>query len=115
MKVKLEDDGEDNSELIEEIEDSFIEEYIPLPGQYEINEYRIMEEFIYDLPEGRNQDTLERAILGLSLGIVIEFLIDDIGLGMCLGVMMGVSIGPEIDVLRKNKKSEEQEDNDQKE
>jgi hypothetical protein len=45
-----------------------------------------MEEFIYDLPEGRNQDTLERAILGLSLGIVIEFLIDDIGLGMCLGI-----------------------------
>lgn len=74
-----------------------------------------MEEFIYDLPEGRNQDTLERAILELSLCIVIEFLIDDIGLGMCLGVMMGVSIGPAIDVLRKNKKSEEQEDNDEKE
>ena len=52
-------DGEDNPELIEEIE-----EYIPLPGQYEINEYRIMEEFIYDLPEGRNQDILERAIQG---------------------------------------------------
>ena len=64
MKVKLEDDGEDNSELIEEIEDSFIEEYIPLPGQYEINEYRIIEEFIYDLPEDRNQDTLERTIQG---------------------------------------------------
>ena len=31
------------------------------------------------------------------------------------GVMMGVSIGPAIDVLRKNKKSEEQEDNDEKE
>ena len=43
MKVKLEDDGEDNSELIEEIEDSFIEEYIPLPGQYEINESRIID------------------------------------------------------------------------
>ena len=28
---------------------------------------------------------------------------------------MGVSIGPVIDVLRKNKKSEEQEDNDEKE
>ena len=41
-----------------------IEEYIPLPGQYEINEYRIMEEFIYDLPEDRNQDTLERTIQG---------------------------------------------------
>lgn len=56
--------GPRNNQLIEEIEDSFIEEYIPLPGQYEINEYRIMEEFIYDLPEGRNQDTLERAIQG---------------------------------------------------
>ena len=53
--------------------------------------------------------------IGLSLGIVIGFLIDDIGLGMCLGGMMGVSIGPAIDVLRKNKKSEEQEDNDEKE
>lgn len=31
------------------------------------------------------------------------------------GVMMGVSIGPAIDVLRKNMKSEEQEDNDEKE
>ena len=41
-----------------------IEEYIPLPGQYEINKYRIMEEFIYDLPEDRNQDTLERTIQG---------------------------------------------------
>lgn len=38
-----------------------------------------------------------------------------VGLGMCLGVMMGVSIGPAIDVLRKNMKSEEQEDNDEKE
>ena len=43
MKVKLEDAGEDNSELIEEIEDSFIEEYISLPGQYEINESRIID------------------------------------------------------------------------
>ena len=118
MKVKLEDDGEDNSELIEEIEDSFIEEYIPLPGQYEINEYRII-----DLANAQDiwEDKIlpltakEHDILGLSLGIVIEFLIDDIGLGMCLGGMMGVSIGPAIDVLRKNKKSEEQEDNDEKE
>ena len=29
--------------------------------------------------------------------------------------MIGVSIGPAIDVLRKNKKSEEQDDNDEKE
>ena len=53
--------------------------------------------------------------IGLSLGIVIEFLIDDIGLGMCLGVMMGVSVGPAIDVLRKNKKSEEHRNYDEKE
>ena len=59
MKVKLEDDGEDNSELIEEIEDSFIEEYIPLPGQYEINESRII-----DLANA--QDIWEDKILPLT-------------------------------------------------
>ena len=47
-------EGEDNPELIEKIEGSFIEEYIPLPGKYEINEYRIMEKFIYDRPEDSN-------------------------------------------------------------
>ena len=30
-------------------------------------------------------------------------------------ITIGLSIGPAIDVLRKNKKSEEQEDNDEKE
>ena len=59
MKVKLEDDGEDNSELIEEIEDSFIEEYISLPGQYEINESRII-----DLANA--QDIWEDKILPLT-------------------------------------------------
>ena len=59
MKVKLEDDGEDYSELIEEIEDSIIEEYIPLPGQYEINEYRII-----DLANA--QDIWEDKILPLT-------------------------------------------------
>ncbi len=57
-------DGEENEELIEEISDGFIDEYISLPGQYEINEYRMMEEFIYDLPSGKNQDVLESAIRG---------------------------------------------------
>ena len=59
MKVKLEDAGEDNSELIEEIEDSFIEEYISLPGQYEINESRII-----DLANA--QDIWEDKILPLT-------------------------------------------------
>ena len=53
--------------------------------------------------------------IGLGLGIVIGLLIDDIGLGMCLGVMMGVSVGPATDVLRKNKKSEEHRNYDEKE
>lgn len=57
-------DGEENEELIEEISDGFIGEYISLPRQYEINEYRMMEEFIYDLPTGKIQDILECAIRG---------------------------------------------------
>lgn len=40
------------------------EDYIPLPGQYDINEYRMMEEFIYELPAGKNQDILDRTIRG---------------------------------------------------
>ena len=49
-------DGEDNPELFED--------YIPLPGQYDINEYRIMEEFIYELPAGNDQDVLAKTIQG---------------------------------------------------
>ena len=57
-------DGEDDPELFEDISEGFVEDYIPLPGQYDINEYRIMEEFTYELPEGKNRDVLERAIQG---------------------------------------------------
>lgn len=57
-------DGADNAELFEDIKEEFVEDYIPLPGQYDINEYRIMEEFIYELPAGKNQDVLARAIQG---------------------------------------------------
>ena len=56
--------GEDNPKLFEDIKEGFVEDYIPLSGQYDINEYRIMEEFIYELLEGKNQDVLERAIQG---------------------------------------------------
>ena len=57
-------DGENNQELFEDIHEGFVEDYIPLPGQYDINEYRMMEKFIYELPTGKNQDMLERAIQG---------------------------------------------------
>lgn len=56
--------GEDNPELIEEIENGFIEDFIPLPGQYDIHEYGLMEEFIDTLPEGRKKNILEEAIIG---------------------------------------------------
>ncbi len=49
---------------MEEISEGFVEDFIPLPGQYEINEYCMMESFIYELPVGRNQDVLEQAIRG---------------------------------------------------
>ena len=56
--------GETDPELIEDIEEGFIEDYIPLPRQYDMNEYRMMEEFIYDLPAGRAQNALDAAIRG---------------------------------------------------
>lgn len=46
-------DGEDNTELFENIKEGFVEYYIPLPGQYDINEYLIMKEFIYELLTGK--------------------------------------------------------------
>lgn len=55
--------GETNPDLIEEIEENF-EEYITLPGKYEIDEYSMMEEFIDSLPEGRKQDELYDVIQG---------------------------------------------------
>lgn len=59
--------GEYNPELMEEIKEGFVEDFIPLPGQYDINEYRMMESFIYELPAGRAQDVLEQAIRGKGI------------------------------------------------
>ena len=56
--------GEDNPKLMEELSDGFIEDFIPLPGQYEINAYRMMENFIYALPDGNNKEALFQAIKG---------------------------------------------------
>lgn len=56
--------GEYNPGLMEEIREGFIEDFIPLPRQYDINEYHMMEDFIYGLPEGRSQVILEQAIRG---------------------------------------------------
>lgn len=72
--------GERNPELAEEIREGFTEDYIPLPGQYEINDYQVMEDFIYELPEGRNQEILDRAIRGRGAFRRFEDKVYDLGL-----------------------------------
>ncbi len=47
--------GEDNSEFEADIEENW-DKYIKLPSRFEIDEYNMMEEFIWGLPEGKNQD-----------------------------------------------------------
>lgn len=56
--------GDDNKELIEEIEEGWIEDYIPLPDQYEIHEYSMMEDFVYEHTTGKVQEHLEHAMQG---------------------------------------------------
>ena len=56
--------GDDNKELIEEIEDGWIEDYIPLPDQYQIHEYSMMEDFVYEHTTGIAQEQLEHAMQG---------------------------------------------------
>ena len=51
---------------------------------------------------------------GLSLGVLIGIIIDDIGLGMMLGVAVGLCIDPAIGTLKKNKKADEQENDDER-
>ena len=73
-------DGDDDPELIEEIREGFVEDYIPLPGQYDINEYHMMEEFISELPKGKDQDLLDRAIRGRGAFRRFEDKLYDLGL-----------------------------------
>lgn len=40
------------------------DDYIDLPNSYDINEYRMMENFVYSLPRGKNQTILYNAIQG---------------------------------------------------
>lgn len=55
--------GKTDPDLIEEIEENF-EEYITLPGKYEIDEYNMMKEFVENLPDGRKKGELYDAIQG---------------------------------------------------
>ena len=55
--------GLDNEGLDEEIEENYGTRYLRLPTKYEINEYHIMEEFIWTL-EDEKVNKLEGAIQG---------------------------------------------------
>ena len=56
--------GEDDEELYEEITEGLSDEYIYLPDQYDIHEYRMMEMFVYAIDDERNQIELYNAIKG---------------------------------------------------
>ena len=55
---------------------------------------------------------IHRSHLLLSLGVLFGIVMDNIGLGMMLGVAVGLCTGPAISVLKKNKKAEEQTDDE---
>lgn len=55
--------GIEDEELEEELEENW-DQYIRLPTKFDINEYHIMEKFIWSLPAGKMSDKLERAIQG---------------------------------------------------
>ena len=38
--------------------------FFALPSQFDIHEYSIMEDFVWELPQGHVQDSLENAIEG---------------------------------------------------
>lgn len=55
---------EDDRKLADLIEEGWHTRFFGLPSKFDIHEYNIMERFIWELPEGNMQDTLERAIRG---------------------------------------------------
>ena len=57
-------DDDEDQELADMIEEGWLTRYFALPSRFDIDEYNIMEEFVWSLPEGKVQDTLEGAIRG---------------------------------------------------
>ena len=51
-----------------------------------------------------SNDSGSALAVGLSLGVLFGIVMDNIGLGMMLGVAVGLCTGPAISVLKKNKK-----------
>ena len=61
-----------------------------------------------------SNDSGSALAVGLSLGVLFGIVTDNIGLGMMLGVAVGLCTSPAISALKKNKKADEQEDDDEK-
>lgn len=55
---------QEDQELADRIEEGWNIRYFGLPSTFDIHEYSIMEDFVYDLPEGKVQNALENAIRG---------------------------------------------------
>ena len=55
---------EEDQELADLIDEEWNKRFFPLPSQYDIHEYSIMERFIWDLPNERVQEGLASAIRG---------------------------------------------------
>ncbi len=71
--------GLDNKGLEDEIEEN-PDRYLRLPTKFEIHEYRIMEDFVWSLSEGRQQELLERAIRGRGAFRRFKDTVYDLGL-----------------------------------
>lgn len=71
--------GEDDSELEADMEENW-EDYYPLPGKFEIDEYSMMEEFIRSLPDGKARNRLESAIRGKGAFRRFKDAVADLGL-----------------------------------
>ena len=56
------------------------DDYIGLPDSYDINEYRMMENFVYSLPKGKNQTILYNAIQGRGAFRRFKDKLNDIGM-----------------------------------
>ncbi|MCH5465674.1 UPF0158 family protein [Levilactobacillus tujiorum] len=59
--VSVMEDGDDG--IADDIEEHW-DRYIQLPSKYEVNDYHIMEEFIWNLSDEQQQNQLENAISG---------------------------------------------------
>lgn len=55
---------EEDQELADMIEEGWRTRFFSLPTRFDIHEYSIMERFVWNLPEGKMQDSLEHAIRG---------------------------------------------------